>query len=74
MRHTEMEIAKRDGDREKLAMLEAEQERVLGTHEKHIRDALAKTRRESDFPSPPVTPDPASESPQEEGRSAGALA
>jgi hypothetical protein len=44
-RHTEMEIAKRDGDHEKLAMLEAEQERVMGGVAEHIQVALAKVEQ-----------------------------
>ena len=35
-RHTEMEIAKRDGDHEKLARLEAEQERVMEGYAERI--------------------------------------
>lgn len=42
-RHTEMEIAKRDGDHEKLERLEAEQERVMGGVAERIQAALAKT-------------------------------
>lgn len=40
MRHTEMAIAQRDGDHEKLARLEAEQERVMSGFEGRIVAAL----------------------------------
>jgi hypothetical protein len=40
--HTEMEIAKRDGNHEKLEQLEAEQERVMGGVAERIGAALAK--------------------------------
>ena len=43
LRHTEMAIAKRDGDHEKLARLEAEQERVMDEVGERARAALAKT-------------------------------
>jgi hypothetical protein len=41
-RHTEMEIAKRDGDHEKLEQLEAEQERAVGEVAERAQAALAK--------------------------------
>jgi hypothetical protein len=43
--HTEMEIAKRDGDPEKLARLEAEQERMMGGAAERIRTAMAKVEQ-----------------------------
>jgi hypothetical protein len=43
-RHTEMEIATRDGDHEKLAMLEAEQERALDGVAERAQAALAKVQ------------------------------
>ena len=42
MRHSEMEIAKRDGDHEKLEQLEAEQERAVGEVAERAQAALAK--------------------------------
>ena len=41
-RHTEMEIAKRDGDHEKLEQLEAEQERAVEEVAERAQAALAK--------------------------------
>ena len=78
-RHTEMEIAKRDGDHEKLAMLEAEQGQALNRITEQTKTALAKMQGEqtpnllpnyretdsSESETPPVTPDPASGPPQE---------
>ena len=42
LRHTEMAIAERDGDHEKLARLQAEQDELMGGFADGIRAALAK--------------------------------
>jgi hypothetical protein len=45
LRHTEMAIARRDGDHAALERLEAEQERDMSGSAEHIRAAMAKAGR-----------------------------